>query len=95
MSNSTIDSMFPDGEFFVWRRLFRLENEFARMHDRLYGFPRVMTQAEADTTTRFVFLGSDMSLPPGRKRMEVFGPMVFPNHRMRRINLNLTIFERK
>jgi hypothetical protein len=96
MNNATLDALFPAGtEHVVWRRLFRLENEFSRMHDRLYGFPRVVTQAEFDTTSRFVFLGSDLSLPPGRKDMDVFGPIVFPHHTMKRLNLNLTLFERK
>lgn len=96
ISNATLARTYRAGTpLYPWQRFFRLENEFARMHDRLYGFPRVMTQAEFDTTTHFAFLAADISLPPGYKNMEVFGPIMFPNHRFRRVTHSVTLFERK
>ena len=92
MSNASLDRMFPRSNM---PRFFRIENEFALLHGRLYGYPRVSTQAQLDSAPRFLLVGWDDSFPIGYKNVEKFGQAVFPHHRATRVNEDLTLFERR
>ena len=93
ISSPTLDRMF--GEQIYLPRFFRIENEFAVLHQRLYDGFTVGTQAQLDTTPRFVLVAWDESLPLGYKDVAKFGAAIFPNHRVRRINADLALFERQ
>lgn len=92
ISSPTLDRMF--GRQIYLPRFFRIENEFAVLHQRLYGGFTVSTQAQLDTTPRFVLVAWDESLPLGYKNAAQFGAVVFPRHRVTRINADLALFER-
>ena len=93
ISSPTLERMF--GEQIYLPRFFRIENEFAVLHQRLYDGFTVGTQAQLDSTPRFVLVAWDESLPLGYKDVAKFGAAVFPNHRVTRINADLALFERK
>ena len=92
VSNATLDRMFPRGHL---SRFFRFENEIARLHERLYGYPKVAAQAQLDSVPRFIVVGWDDSFPAGYKSVEHFGAAVFPTFRVSRINEDLALFERR
>jgi hypothetical protein len=91
MSDATLDRMFPRES--PLPRFFRFENEIARLHQRLYAYPRVSTQAQLDSLPRFLLVGWDDSFPIGYKDVASFGKAVFPNHRVTRITEDLALFE--
>jgi hypothetical protein len=93
ISSPTLERMF--GRQIYLPRFFRIENEFAVLHQRLYDGFTVGTQAQLDTTRRFVLVAWDESLPLGYKDVAKFGAAVFPNHRVTRINADLALFERQ
>lgn len=93
VSNATLDRMFPRGSNLP--RFFRIENEFAYLHYRLYAYPKVATQAHLDSVPRFLVVGWDDSFPIGYKSPELFGKAVFPNHRVTRVTEDLSLFERQ
>jgi hypothetical protein len=93
ISPATLDRMFGAQSNFP--RFFRIENEFADLHHRLYGYPKVARQEQVDALPRFIVVGWDDSFPVGYKDVTKFGRAVFPNHRVRRINEDLTLFERR
>ncbi len=91
-----LDLLYPAGSPMTpWRRFTRVEGEFARMHERLYGFPLVSNLADLDTVPRFVFVSSNNTLPAGYRDIRSFGPVAFPHHRFRRVGEVLTLFERQ
>jgi hypothetical protein len=93
VSSATLDRMFPAGSNLP--RFFRIENEFAYLHNRLYDYPRVATQAHLDSVPRFLLVGWDDSFPIGYKDVHKFGQAVFPNHRVTRVTEDLALFERR
>jgi hypothetical protein len=93
ISSPTLERMF--GRQIYLPRFFRIENEFAVLHQRLYDGFTVGTQVQLDTTPRFVLVAWDESLPIDYKDVAKFGAVVFPNHRVTRINADLALFERR
>jgi hypothetical protein len=94
LPDSTIRFLFPQERLEWLRRHFRLERNIARGHSRAYGFPRLATQAELDSTPRFLLLATDLSLPGGYKNATAFGRALFPGFRVTRLNQYLALFER-
>jgi len=90
--SATLDRMFRGGYL---SRFFRFENEIARLHERLYGYPKVAAQAQLDSVPRFLLVGWDDSFPAGYKSVEHFGGAVFPNHHITRISEDLALLERR
>jgi hypothetical protein len=96
LPDSTLDAMFaPGGPLRLMAAFFRFEREAALLHERVYGFPPVRTQAQLDTTASFLLLGSDASLPAGYKNVERFALAVFPRHTVTRLEGNLALLTRK
>src|SRR5688572_10015089 len=92
ISPATLDQMFGTRSNFP--RFFRIENEFAELHQRLYGYPRVARQEQVDSLSRFIVVGWDDSFPVGYKNVTQFGRAVFPRHTVTRITEDLALFER-
>jgi hypothetical protein len=91
--NDLADRMFPSGSNLP--RFLRFENEIARLHQRLYAYPKVSSQPQLDSLPRFLLIGWAESFPVGYKHVELFGGAVFPNHRVTRITEDLTLFEHR
>jgi hypothetical protein len=94
LPDSTIHSLFPQERLEWLRRHLRLRRNIARGHWRAFGFPRLATQAELDSTPRWLLLATDISLPGGYKNVAVFGHRLFPEFRVTRLNERLALFER-
>jgi hypothetical protein len=92
--DSTLLALYPSPRVEWLRRQFRLERSQARLHARIYGFPILATQAQLDTTPRFLLLATDLQLPGGYKQAEKWGLAVFPRHKVTRLNGVLSLFER-
>jgi hypothetical protein len=95
LPDSSITALFPSDAMGPVRKKYRLDRDQARGHARTYGFPILATQAQLDSTTRFLLLAADLTLPGGYKRPETFGRALFPRHRVVRINETLSLFERR
>ena len=91
--NDMAERMFSSGSNLP--RFLRFENEIARLHQRLYTYPKVSAQAHLDSLPRFLLIGWAESFPVGYKHVELFGGAVFPNHRVTRITEDLTLFEHR
>jgi hypothetical protein len=95
LPDSTLDALFPvTGRFYQINEGMRLERDFARVHARLYGFPRLAPQAALDTTTRFLLFAPYERLPRGMNDLNELGPAVFPHHRAVPLQENLLLLER-
>ncbi len=95
LPDTTIDAMFPaTSPLAVFGPFFRFEREAALLHERVYGFPRTIGQAQLDTLERFLLLASDASLPGGYKNVERFAQAVFPHHVVTRLETNLSLLIR-
>ena len=96
LPDSTLDTIFPaGGPLRLMGRFFKFEREAALLHDRVYRFPPVRTQAQVDTISRFLLLASDASLPAGYKSVERFAQAVFPRHSVLRLEANLAMLTRR
>jgi len=96
ISDSTLARMFPTGSELEWmQRFFRVENHFARLHERLYSYPRVTTQEQVAASPEFMLVATDLSLPRGYKDVAEFARVVFPGHTPRRLSENLTVLQRR
>jgi hypothetical protein len=73
----------------------RMEGEFARLHERLYGFPATTTPARLDSLSNFVVMAEPWSVPRDEAGREFFSPVVFPNHRAAPLNGNGTLYTRR
>jgi hypothetical protein len=93
LSDATIDRIFRPGT--TARRFYRFENEIARLHEGIYDYPRVWTEAHVDSLPRFMLFGWDDSLPPGYKSVQAFAKAVFPGHAVTRLTEDVTLFERQ
>lgn len=89
LPDSTINALVPQPRLHRLRRNLTLDRNIARGHARAYGFPTIVTQAELDTTPRFLLIASSPSWP-----VEKFGDAVFPRHRLRRLSDHLSLLER-
>lgn len=76
----------------MMRNSFAIETEFARLHERLYGFPRVVPQTQLDSLPRFLVVESDPLLPSPYR--EQFLAAVFPRHTITRIGPALMLAAR-
>lgn len=94
LPDSTLFAMFPEDAMAPVRKKYRLDRDQARGHARTYGFPIMATQAQLDTTPRFLLLADDLALPGGYKRPDVFGRVLFPHHRVSRVGDRTSLFER-
>ena len=65
-----------------------------RLHQRVYGFPRTVAQADMDTMPRFLFFSTDQDLPLGHQSSIDYGRRLFPRHQSRRLSEMVTFFER-
>jgi hypothetical protein len=95
LPDSSLLALFPGDAMEPVRKKYRLDRDQARGHARTYGFPVLATQAQLDSTDRFILLAGDFSLPGGYKRPESFGRALFPAHRVSRVNGMLSLFERE
>jgi hypothetical protein len=95
LPDSSITALFPSDAMGPVRKKYRLDRDQARGHARTYGFPILATQAQLDSSPRFLLLAADLTLPGGYKRPETFGRALFPRHRVVRINETLSLFERR
>jgi len=71
----------------------RIERDIARRMRANYEFPVMVTQARLDSTSRFLFVGSDASLPRLYARVDLSRKPV-PHHRVTRLSPNLALLER-
>ncbi len=94
LPDSTLRALYPSNRLEWLRRRTRVEINSAWSHNRVYGFPAVVTSAELSATPRFLVLASDLRIPGGVKQAENWGRVVFPNHRVTRIGQSLSLFEK-
>jgi hypothetical protein len=94
LPDSTIAAMVPQPKLEWVRRTLRIERDIARSHARVYQFPVMVTQAQLDSTRRFVLIASDESLPPLYKSVDLFTERVFPHHRLSRLSPTLALLTR-
>lgn len=94
LPDSSITALFPSDAMGPVRKKYRLDRDQARGHASTYGFPILATQAQLDSSSSFLLLAADFSLPGGYKRPEMFGRAVFPRHRVVRLNETLSLFQR-
>ncbi len=71
-----------------------LERDLARVHAVRFGFPRLVSEASLDTTTRFLLLAPEERLPAGFSGVEHFAKTMFPRHSIRRLLPDLSVVER-
>jgi hypothetical protein len=95
LPDSTLDALFPvTSRWYQLNKGIRLERDFARVQARLYGFPKLATQAALDTTARFVLFAPYERLPRGMNDINELGHAVFPHHRAVPLQENLLLLER-
>ena len=95
LPDSSLRALYPSDRLEWLRKRFRLDRDQGRYHAGIYGFPVMATQAELDTTSRFILLATDLALPGGYKQVNKWGAAVFPHHDVVRLNDVLTLFVRK
>jgi hypothetical protein len=93
LPDSSLAALFPGDAMEPVRRKYRLDRDQARGHARTYGFPVLATQAQLESTPRFLLIAGEASLPGGYKRPETFGRALFPEHRVSRVNEMISLFE--
>jgi hypothetical protein len=93
ISDSTLGRMFRPGSNAP--RFLRFENEIARLHERIYDYPSVWTQAHVDSLPRFLLFAWDDVLPAGYRDAASFGKAVFPDHTVTRLTEGFALFERR
>ena len=94
LPDSTLATLFPSDAMAPVRKKYRLDRDQARGHARTYHFPILATQAQLDSTPRFVLLATEATLPGGYKRAELFGRALFPRHHVVRLSNRVSLFER-
>jgi hypothetical protein len=92
--DSALAILYP-GDRIAWlRRRTRVEVAHARSHQIVYGFPKVVTTADLDTVKRFALMTSDLRVRGGVRQAEFWARIVFPNHKVLRIDDHVSFFER-
>lgn len=95
LSDSTLTALYAvDPRFQQLDRGLRVERDVVRVHARRFGFPRVVTQRDLDSTRRFVLLASDGALPLGYAGLDAAGRLLFPRHRAAIMAPSVTLFAR-
>jgi hypothetical protein len=95
LSDSTLFAMIPAPLRANWfTKAVRVERDFARVHARRFGFPRLATPTALDTVSRFLLYVPEHRLPPG-VGVEAFGRALFPKHRMTTAMPDLYLFQRQ
>jgi hypothetical protein len=95
LSDSTFDAIIPAPYRAHWfAKALRVERDFARVHSRRFGFPRLVTQQFLDTASRFL-LYAPARLPPGLGNVESFGRALFPHHTVIGTLPELYLFQRQ
>jgi hypothetical protein len=92
--DSTLMALYPSDRFAWLRRQFQVERDQSRLHEKLYGFPILATRAALDTTPMFLVFATDFQIRGGWRQAELWGSIVFPHHRVRRLDDFVTLFER-
>jgi hypothetical protein len=100
VTDSTIHQLYPDTsslEARRWlveerRRVMYVDRGFVDLHNRVFGFPRPIAQAQLDTTPRFFFFAADDHLPPAHKNPVRYGKYLFPRHRAEVVSGIITYF---
>ena len=81
LPDSTLAWLFPDtSRFYQLNKGTWLERDFARVHLKRFGFPRLASQAALDTTQRFLLFAPYERLPRGITDINALGHAVFPHH---------------
>ena len=95
LSDATFRKLFrPGTRNEMYNRGLVLDRGIVRVHSKRFGVPRLVPQATLDTTQRFVFIAAWAHLPVGFRSIERFSRSVFPNHRVRQLDLNSALLER-
>jgi hypothetical protein len=95
LPDSTIHKLLPDSvNQRPNRAKLRLDRGQARLHNRIFGFPILMTQAELDTTPRFFFFARDADLTADFRDAVVLGQAMFPRHKVQRVHEYVVMFTR-
>lgn len=93
LPDSTINKLVPDSVAGrADRAKLRLDRNQARLHNRAFGFPVIMTQAQLDTTPRFFFFARDADLTAHFTNAVALGQAMFPRHRVERVHEYVTMF---
>jgi hypothetical protein len=94
LSDTAINALYPQSQLEWLRHSLQVERNIAAFHERLFGIPRVVTQAQLDTTRRFAVVAADVSLPGGYKQIDRWAATLFPRHRVTRVTDYLAVLER-
>jgi hypothetical protein len=95
LTDSTINRLLPGGPPFSFSRRFqRFEREYAGHHERIYGFPRSVSEAQLDSVPEFFLLASGPNLPPGYHDVDRFVAAVFPGRQTIHYSTSMALVKR-
>jgi hypothetical protein len=89
-----LDAMYPDTALAAEKQRAKTDRMMVRLHERTFGFPRVLTVDSLRSTPRFAILARDTELPYGHRNALELGALLFPNHKATRLSHVVTLFER-
>ena len=95
LPDSTLRALFPvESRYYQINKGVTLERDFARVHAARFGFPKLVSQATLDTTTRFLFVATAVRIPTGVGDATALAREVFPHHRVVALTEDLLLLER-
>lgn len=94
LPDSTVAALFPEPSQVEDKRRMLVNRGAVRLHQRGFGFPRTVAQADMDTMPRFFLFSTDQDLPLGHQNSIEYGRQLFPRHQPRRLSDIVTFFER-
>jgi hypothetical protein len=94
LPDSTINALLPLPEQLESRKKIFLDRNQARLHNKLFGFPIPITQAQLDTTQKFYVMARDLDLTGRLNNVVAVGRVLFPRHRGERVHEYVTMFTR-
>jgi hypothetical protein len=96
LPDATIASLFPPHTERERRnRGTVIQRDLARVHARRFGFPRLASKAELDSTQRFLLFAPPADLPYGFADATAFARAVFPHHGLTAVHPDVVLLERR
>ena len=92
--DSALDVMYPDTALAAEKRRLKTDRMMVRLHEKGFGFPRVITVDSLRASPRFALLARDAELPYGHRNSLELGTKLFPEHKGTRLSHLVTLFER-
>lgn len=93
LPEATLRALYPSDRLAWLRDRMLVEARSGVSHERIYGFPSTITRDSLARLRRFAIVSSDLRFPGGAKQSENWGRIVFPNHRVVRVDDRISFFE--